>query len=84
MPVQIHPLRFGINRCYLVQDKGIIMIDGGPTNKLKTFQKLIKHLHINPNDIRDRRSMDFETSEENAVIEVKQIEDGNIGNQGQV
>ena len=52
MPVQIHPLRFGINRCYLIQDKGIIMIDGGPTNKLKTFQKLIKHLHINPNDIR--------------------------------
>ncbi len=51
MPVQIHPLRFGINRCYLVQDKGIIMIDGGPPNKLKTFQKLIKHLHINPNDI---------------------------------
>ena len=52
MPTQIYPLRFGINRCYLVQDDGIIMIDGGPPNKSIAFQKLIKHLPINANDIR--------------------------------
>jgi glyoxylase-like metal-dependent hydrolase (beta-lactamase superfamily II) len=52
MPMQIYPIRFGINRCYLVQDDGIIMIDGGPPNKSIVFQKFIKNLPINPKDIR--------------------------------
>ena len=52
MPIQIHSLRFGINRCYIIQDNGIIMIDGGPPKKLKAFQKLIKQLDINPSEIR--------------------------------
>ena len=50
--MQIYPIRFGINRCYLVRDDGVIMIDGGPPNKSIAFQKLIKKLPIHPNDIR--------------------------------
>lgn len=52
MSLQIYPIRFGINRCYLVQDDGIIMIDGGPPNKSIAFQNFIKHIPIHPNDIR--------------------------------
>jgi glyoxylase-like metal-dependent hydrolase (beta-lactamase superfamily II) len=51
MPPQIYPIRFGINKCYLIQDQGVIMVDGGPPNKSKTFQKFIKHLSIRPEDI---------------------------------
>jgi hydroxyacylglutathione hydrolase len=52
MALKIFPMRFGINRCYLVQDEGVIMIDGGPPNKLKAFQKSIAKIPIDPNDIR--------------------------------
>ena len=52
MPMQIYPIRFGINRCYLIQDGGIIMIDGGPPNKSIAFQKFIRCIPIHPNDIR--------------------------------
>lgn len=52
MPIQIYPIRFGINRCYLVQDDGIIMIDGGPPNKSIAFQKFITRIPIRPDDIR--------------------------------
>lgn len=51
MPVQIYPIRFGINRCYLVQDDGIIMVDGGPPNKSIAFQKFITRMQIHSNDI---------------------------------
>jgi len=52
MPMQIYPIRFGINRCYLVQEDGIIMIDGGPPNKSAAFQERVRQLPIHPNDIR--------------------------------
>ena len=52
MSIQIYPIRFGINRCYLIQDDGIIMIDGGPPNKSIAFKKSISRIPIDPNDIR--------------------------------
>ena len=52
MPKQIFRMKFGINSCYLVQDEGIIMIDGAPPNKLRAFQKFISKIPIQPNDIR--------------------------------
>jgi hydroxyacylglutathione hydrolase len=52
MALKIYPMRFGINRCYLVQDEGVIMIDGGPPNKSKAFQKFIAKTHIHLKDIR--------------------------------
>jgi len=52
MSAKIHTIRFGINRCYLIQDDGIIMIDGGPPNKSIAFQKFIERLPIHLNDIR--------------------------------
>ena len=52
MSIQIYPIRFGINRCYLVQDNGIVMVDGGPPNKLIAFQKFVAGIPIRPNSIR--------------------------------
>jgi hydroxyacylglutathione hydrolase len=51
MALKIYPIRFGINRCYLIQDKGTIMIDGGPPNKSSAFQKFIKRIPIDPTAI---------------------------------
>ena len=52
MSTKIYTIRFGINRCYLIQDNGIIMIDGGPPNKSVAFQKYIAGIPLSPNDIR--------------------------------
>lgn len=52
MPLQIHSIKLGINRCYLLQDDGIIMIDGGPPNKSIAFKNFISRIPIQPNDIR--------------------------------
>ena len=52
MSTQIYSVRFGINRCYLIQEEGVIMIDGGPPNKLNAFQKFIEGIPIHSKDIR--------------------------------
>ncbi len=52
MSTQIYTIRFGINRCYLIKEDGIIMIDGGPPNKVKAFQKYLAKISVKPNDIR--------------------------------
>lgn len=52
MPTQIYSVRFGINRCYLIQEEGVILIDGGPPKKLKAFHKFIEGIPIRPEDIR--------------------------------
>ena len=52
MPLQIYSIKLGINRCYLLQDDGIIMIDGGPPNKSRAFKNFITQIPIQPNDIR--------------------------------
>lgn len=51
MDTKIHSLKFGINRCYIIQSEGTIMIDGGPPNSLKKFEKYLDELSINPSEI---------------------------------
>ncbi len=43
MSVQIFDFKFGINYCYIIKDKGAIMIDGGSPNidLIKESWKLI-------------------------------------------
>ncbi len=52
MSTQIYPVRFGINRCYLIREDGMVMIDGGPPKKLAAFQKFIERIPVRPEDIR--------------------------------
>ena len=52
LPTQIFTIQFGINRCYLIKEDGIILIDGGPPNKLEAFQKYLTEMSVMPNDIR--------------------------------
>jgi hydroxyacylglutathione hydrolase len=51
MSVKIHSISLGMCRCYVIQDKGTIVIDAGSTKQINHFKKAIKELSINPKDI---------------------------------
>lgn len=52
MNTEIIPLNFDFNRCYLVRQKGTILIDGGPPGKRNSFIRQLKKHGISPGDIR--------------------------------
>ena len=52
MSVKIYPITLGFDHCYLIQDKGTIMIDGGSPKELKEFTKAIEEISIKPEDIK--------------------------------
>ena len=52
MSTHIYPIPLGFDHCYLIQDKGTIMVDGGAPKKAKEFTKAIEKIGINPHDIK--------------------------------
>ncbi|NIA28866.1 MAG: MBL fold metallo-hydrolase [Actinobacteria bacterium] len=52
MPVSIYPISLGVDHCYVLQDKGCIVIDGGMPNQIDKFKKGLSKLPIKPQDIR--------------------------------
>ena len=52
MGVKIYPIRLGVDHCYILQDKGIVMVDGGAPKAVKQFRKAIQEIHLNPKDIK--------------------------------
>jgi len=51
MSIAIHPIHLGLDRCYVIQDKGVIMIDGGFPKEARAFRQAISETPINPNEI---------------------------------
>lgn len=51
MKTTIHTLKFAINRCYIIQQKGTIMVDSGPAKSFERFQKYLKQFSISPGEI---------------------------------
>jgi len=51
MGANIYPIPLGVDHCYLIQDKGIIMVDGGAPKKVKEFTKTIEKIGITTRDI---------------------------------
>jgi hydroxyacylglutathione hydrolase len=52
MSTDIFSFSFGINDCYVIRDKGTIMIDGGPPGKRDDFIKAVRNIPIKPEDIK--------------------------------
>ncbi len=52
MSTHIYPIPLGFDHCYLIQDKGTIMVDGGAPKKAKEFTKAIEKIGINIHDIK--------------------------------
>ncbi|MBN2028764.1 MBL fold metallo-hydrolase [bacterium] len=51
MGTTIYPIRLGLNSCYIIQEKGLIMIDGGVPKKINTFRKAISKIPIDPREL---------------------------------
>ena len=51
MPVKIIDIESGINTCYVIKEKGAIMIDGGPPKMRRTFLKRMKESSIDLEEI---------------------------------
>lgn len=51
MSVKIYSVPLGMDHCYLIQDKGTIMIDGGFPGSARAFKKALVNLSIKPKDI---------------------------------
>ena len=52
MSTHIYPIPLGFDHCYLIQDKGTIMVNGGAPKKAKEFTKAIEKIGINTHDIK--------------------------------
>jgi hydroxyacylglutathione hydrolase len=52
MNASIHPIKLGINHCYIIHGEKIIMIDGGAPKQVKSFMKAVERLSIKPEDIK--------------------------------
>lgn len=51
MGINIFPIRLWVDHCYIIQDKGVTMIDCGSPKKAKVFKKAIERIHIKPDEI---------------------------------
>jgi hydroxyacylglutathione hydrolase len=53
MSKDIYTLKLGINSVYLIRgSKGIVMVDAGTPNKIRSFKRKLARLYIHPEDIR--------------------------------
>jgi glyoxylase-like metal-dependent hydrolase (beta-lactamase superfamily II) len=51
MSTQIHPIKLGVEHCYVVRGEGIILIDGGSPNQGKRFIQAMATLQLDPKDV---------------------------------
>lgn len=52
MKLEIFRVKLGLNSCYLIQGKDVVMVDGGMPKKLKVFKRVLTNLDIKPSDIK--------------------------------
>lgn len=51
MAVKIHVIHLGLDQCYIVQDDGAIIIDGGSPGKINKFKRALHEISIAPEAI---------------------------------
>ena len=51
MAVEIHTIHLGLDQCYIVKDRGTIMIDGGGPGKIKAFKRAMNKIPMVPEDL---------------------------------
>lgn len=52
MGINIHPIVLGLDHCYIIREKGTIMVDGGAPRKAKEFAESIKKISVRSEDVR--------------------------------
>ncbi len=51
MAAAMHPIRLGFDCCYLIQDRGTVLIDGGFPGRAGDFRSALDRLGVRPEDI---------------------------------
>jgi len=51
MALQIIPFQSSLNTCYLIRDKGAVLIDGAWPGETKSFSKFLQKHHIKPEEV---------------------------------
>jgi hydroxyacylglutathione hydrolase len=51
MSLTIHPIKLGIDHCYIIRDAGCIMVDGGSPGQAEGFRQALAGLSLKPRDI---------------------------------
>ncbi len=52
MDSNIFSLSFGVNNCYVIREKGTIIVDGGPPGKGDDFIKELRNISVEPQEIK--------------------------------
>jgi len=52
MGLNIFSFSFGVNDCYVIRDKGAIMIDGGPPGKRDDFIRALEKISMKPEEVK--------------------------------
>ena len=52
MSLGIHPIKLGVESCYVIRGEGTILIDGGAPKQATNFVKGLESLSVKPEDIR--------------------------------
>jgi glyoxylase-like metal-dependent hydrolase (beta-lactamase superfamily II) len=52
MNIEIHPIKLGASRCYVVRGDGVILVDCGCPNQSRRFAQAMAALQLNPRDIK--------------------------------
>ncbi|MGD0754090.1 MAG: MBL fold metallo-hydrolase [Bacteroidales bacterium] len=52
MKLEIFRIKLGLNSCYLIRGKDVVMVDGGMPDKLKLFKSELLKLEIQPSEIK--------------------------------
>ena len=51
MSTRIHQIALGFDDCYLIQNEGIVLIDGGAPKQAREFRQATEKLRVKPEDI---------------------------------
>ena len=51
MSAEIHRLPLGFTNCYLIRERGSILVDAGPPQKTDSLRKKLRVLSVNPKDV---------------------------------
>ncbi len=51
MAIEIHTIHLGFDQCYIVRDKGTIMVDGGYPGKILEFKRAVNKIAMVPGDV---------------------------------
>lgn len=51
MSAEIHRLPVGMTNCYLIKERGLILVDAGPPQKAGLLRRKLQVLSVNPKDV---------------------------------